>query len=569
MEASTMTMRIGYSYLRYSSAQQGDGDSIRRQTKGTADWCKRNDVQLDTSRTYLDRGRSAYHGRHRQRGGALAAFLSEVERGDIPRGSVLIIENLDRLSRENPWDAVSLLTSLVNAGISVVTLSPAEMVYERGSNLTSLVLAVVEFGRGYSESKAKSDRSIANWDQKREAIRQTGAILTRRLPSWIEERGGKLTLIPGRANLVRRMFDLALRGYGLSLIVRELTQDKVPVWGSGKQGWSKAYIHKIISRRTVLGEYQPTRNGKKHGDPLPDYYPAVVDETTWFQAQAALARRKEKRGPVGKGTVATLFGGILRDAITHDHLRIKWQTGHGQNRCRQNQRVLVTARSIEGAGPILSFPSVVFEEAILKLLKEVNPADVLGREPESESAAVAAELAAKEQRMRQIEAELTGDGDDVPTLVRVVRSLSGECDGLRKRLAAIRQKEANPRSVAWSEALTLIDVAKDESQRLRLRELLRTIIEEIWILIVPRQSHRLAAVQIYFRGDGRRDYLIHYQSAGYRRAGGWWAGSLPSKIAPSDLDLRRKKDVRDLTKTLAAIDVDLLTAAMREKVANG
>src|SRR5262249_12013455 len=87
-------MRIGYSYLRYSSAEQGDGDSIRRQTKARTDWCKRHpDVQLDTTRTYLDRGRSAYRGRHLQKGGALAAFLSEVEKGDIPRGSVLIIEN--------------------------------------------------------------------------------------------------------------------------------------------------------------------------------------------------------------------------------------------------------------------------------------------------------------------------------------------------------------------------------------------------------------------------------------------------------------------------------------------
>src|SRR4051794_16663450 len=105
MEASTM--QTGYSYLRYSSPQQGDGDSIRRQTKITADWCKRHDVQLDTSRTYLDRGRSAYHGRHRQKGGALAAFLAEVEAGHISRGSILILENLDRLSRENPWDAIS------------------------------------------------------------------------------------------------------------------------------------------------------------------------------------------------------------------------------------------------------------------------------------------------------------------------------------------------------------------------------------------------------------------------------------------------------------------------------
>jgi DNA invertase Pin-like site-specific DNA recombinase len=557
-----MTTRIGYSYLRYSAPQQGDGDSIRRQTKVTADWCKRHDVQLDTSRTFLDRGRSAYHGRHRLKGGALAAFLSEVENGQIPRGSALIIENLDRLSRENPWDAISLLTGLVNAGISVVTLSPVEMTYERGCDLTMLMMAIIEFGRGYSESKAKADRLNAVWDEKRKALRENGAILTRKLPAWIKELGGKLVLIPDRARLVRRMFDLALRGYGLSLIVRELTADKEPVWGRSKHGWSKAYVHKIISGRAVLGEYSPIRNGKPDGDLLPDYYPAVIDEATWHQAQGALARRKDKRGPVGE-KVATLFGGLLRDAITQDHLRIAWQTRGVKGKTRCKRRVLVTAKSMEGAAPSLSFPHEIFEQAILSLLKEVNPADVLGKEPESESAAVAAELAVKEQRMRLIEAELVGDEGDVPVLIRSARKLSEECDGLRKRLAAIRQKEANPRGVAWSEALTLLDVAKDETGRLRLRELLRTIIEEMWILIVPRRSHRFAAIQVHFAGDGRRNFLVWYKAAGHGRKGDWAAVSAREDLVPGKLDLSRRTDAAALSKLLVAADIDVLVRRIK------
>src|SRR5689334_22473315 len=135
-------MRTAYSYLRYSSPEQGDGDSIRRQIAGAEAWCKRNKVALDTGKRMEDRGRSAFKGKHRTTG-ALAQFLGEVEAGRIERGSVLLIENLDRLSRENPWDAVPLLCSLVNAGVSVVTLSPSEMVYERGRDLTGLVLAVV------------------------------------------------------------------------------------------------------------------------------------------------------------------------------------------------------------------------------------------------------------------------------------------------------------------------------------------------------------------------------------------------------------------------------------------
>jgi hypothetical protein len=448
----------------------------------------------------------------------------------------------------------------VNAGIAVVSLSPSEMMFERGHDLTSLILAVVEFGRSHSESASKASRMGEVWAEKRRAVREEGALMTHRLPGWLEERGKKIVPIPDRAKVVRRMFSLALKGYGLSLIVRELTRDEVPVWGRSQTGWSKAYVHKIINGRAVLGEYQPIRQGKPDGDPMPDYYPAIVDEATWLQAQAALARRKDKPGPVGE-KLATLFGGLLQDATTHDRLRVAWQT-RGRKDGRIKRRVLVNAKSMEGAAPSVSFPHEIFEEAVLSLLKEVNPAEVLGKEPESESTAVATELAVKEQRCRQIEAELVGDGDDIPSLVRVLRTLSQDCVSLRKRLAILREKESNPRSIAWAEALSLLDVAKDETGRLRLRELLRTIVEEIWVLIVPRRSHRLAAVQVFFKGDGKRDYLIHYQGAGHCRSGGWSACSLAGKVDSRNLDLRRKQDTRELRKTLSSIDVDLLAEAM-------
>jgi DNA invertase Pin-like site-specific DNA recombinase len=261
-------MRIGYSYTRYSSPAQADGDSVRRQTALARAWCQRNRVTLDTSTTYEDRGRSAFRGKHRTKG-ILARFLLDVEGGRIPKGSVLILENLDRLSRENPWDAVPLLCQIVNAGLTVVTLSPAEVTYQRGHDLTPLILAVVEFGRGNSESKSKSDRLTAVWAEKQEQARVSRALVTRRLPAWVvADAGGALSLHPDRAGVVRRVVDLAIQGYGLSLIVRELTRTVAP-WGRGK--WSKAYVRKLLRGRATVGEYQPRRGAKADGEPVPGY----------------------------------------------------------------------------------------------------------------------------------------------------------------------------------------------------------------------------------------------------------------------------------------------------------
>jgi DNA invertase Pin-like site-specific DNA recombinase len=548
-------MRIAYSYMRYSSVEQEDGDSVRRQTDARNAWLKRHaDVRLDTTRTYLDRGRSAYHGRHLQKGGALAAFLAEVERGDIPKGSVLIIENLDRLSREDPWDSVPLLCSLVNAGITVATLSPNEMVFERGSNLTPLILAVVEFGRSHSESASKSSRNIAAWGERQRQVRESGAILTRRLPAWIEERGGKLVLNPERAHIVRRMFELSIRGYGLGLIVRELTRDQVATWGGGENGWNKNYICKILRGRVAIGEFQPTCQGKPAGEPIPDYFPAVVDLNTWHQAQVALNRRKESRQGVYGEKVASLFQGLLVDAATGDRMVVSRQG-------RTGNRVLRSARSIEGAAPCLSFTAEVFEKAVLSMLKEVDPAAVLGEVGPAKSESVAAKLAIKEQQIRQLDALMDEDGADSPTLGRRVLKLDKEVAELKKELAILRQQESNPLSVAWAESRSLFDVATTEEHRLRLRELLRTIVESIWILIIPRRSHRLCAVQVFFQGDGTRDYLIHYQAAAGGRQGFWNARSLKHDLS-GQLDLRNKGHVAALSRMLESVDLTLLAAAM-------
>jgi hypothetical protein len=111
--------------------------------------------------------------------------------------------------------------------------------------------------------------------------------------------------------------------------------------------------------------------------------------------------------------------------------------------------------------------------------------------------------------------------------------------------------------------ITLLDVATDEPHRLRLRELLRTLIAEIWILIVPRKSYRLCAVQIFFReGNEARDYLIVYRSAAYKREGFWRAQSLKHDLVGGKLDLRRPEDADALSRTLREIDLDLLSRAM-------
>src|SRR5262245_41834288 len=121
---------VAFSYIRFSTNVQRKGQSAERQDHNARQWAERQGVPLDTSRTWHDLGKSAYLGEHRKNPDrhALAAFLRLVEEDRVPRGSFLVIEALDRLTREHVRAGLSLCLSLIEKGIRLVQLSPVEVV---------------------------------------------------------------------------------------------------------------------------------------------------------------------------------------------------------------------------------------------------------------------------------------------------------------------------------------------------------------------------------------------------------------------------------------------------------
>ena len=153
-----LTVLVAYSYVRFSSPEQAKGDSLRRQTAAAAAWCEQHGIQLDTSTTLHDLGKSAYTGTHRTNPvrNALAGFLKLVEDGRVPRGSYLIIENLDRLSREHIQPALLLCLNLLQAGIRIVQLKPAEMVFDDKSDTLPVMMMMMELSRGHGEAPSRA-----------------------------------------------------------------------------------------------------------------------------------------------------------------------------------------------------------------------------------------------------------------------------------------------------------------------------------------------------------------------------------------------------------------------------
>ena len=123
-EGTVPTEPLLISYIRVSTPEQAEGYSEARQTKRAEDWAKAKGLNAEdwakskglNLRRYADRGVSGYSGANRKKG-ALSILLKEIEAGKIPKGSILAVENLDRLSREHPFNSFDLIKTILKKGI--------------------------------------------------------------------------------------------------------------------------------------------------------------------------------------------------------------------------------------------------------------------------------------------------------------------------------------------------------------------------------------------------------------------------------------------------------------------
>src|SRR5262249_46516782 len=86
-------------FVRVSSKKQEDGHGPERQIEGALNYAKLKGLPLTEDRIILDIGRSAFTGAHISKG-KFGLLLKEVEAGKYPVGTALIVESVDRLSRQ-------------------------------------------------------------------------------------------------------------------------------------------------------------------------------------------------------------------------------------------------------------------------------------------------------------------------------------------------------------------------------------------------------------------------------------------------------------------------------------
>jgi DNA invertase Pin-like site-specific DNA recombinase len=586
-----------YSYVRFSTPEQRNGDSLRRQTEAAQAWCDRNNARLDTSTTLHDLGTSAFRGSHRQNPdrNALAAFLKLVEDGKVERGSLLLIESLDRLTREHIRPALTLLLNLIDKGVRVVQLKPVELVYDEDVEPMQLMMALMELSRGNSESRMKSSRVGAAWKEKRDRARRGDCqvatktmgencqFLTRRVPGWIEVRGGKLHSIPRHVATIKQIFAWSAQGLGDKQITRKLIADQVPAFlttvrrkdrngvVTEKPGtWNRVYVKILLTDRRVLGELQLyDSDGDPDGEPIKGYFPRVIKQAQWDAARRGTGKRPRSVKH------CDLFPGLLFEALSGGTMMATTRMDKDKV-----SRVLVNVASEQARAPCISFPLPTFERAILTCLAEVDPESVLAEAKEVDDRAVLeGEIIAIDAELAEAGAFMAQEGFSVAigNRVRDLETKKGEKLAL---LAEAQTRAALPLDRSWANTTSLLEVldtAPDQTEvRIRLRAELRRIIDSIHLVIVPRRRDRLCAVSMHFSGGGRRDYIIlHRPSRSNGKAtvpGHWrvssWRAEPYKEIGLPQPDIASIEDAAEMASTLAIVPPDVLELMFRGCVEN-
>lgn len=312
-----MSETLVFSYRRFSSGRQAAGHSLQRQTESAHRWCLEHGYKLDESLALADLGVSAYSGDNVARG-ALSGFLNAVESGRVPKGSILLLESLDRLTRVAIPEAVGLLTSIVRSGVRVVSmLDGTEWNNETINDTASFMLSVVFFSRAHEESATKAKRVSAAFQRKRDA--GLPVVSHGHGPGWATPRSDRQSweVDASKASVVRRVFELAALGKGGIAISRQANQEGWQLPWRDRANTNPRWAHSGVSRlprdRRVLGEWQPKRMvaGRltSSGDAVKDYFPRVVSEELWQRVQSSLGGRV---GPLRlRGIRADVFSGLL------------------------------------------------------------------------------------------------------------------------------------------------------------------------------------------------------------------------------------------------------------------
>ena len=309
-----------YSYTRFSTAIQSKGDSMARQQESDDFFAFLDTHNLQVEKYLVDAGKSGFKMKNFTDEAALGGFISDIRKGKIEKGSVLIIEEMSRFSRGNKMDVIHALDSIVRNGVSlgIVTMNMIISMdtLQRNQNIFDFLMQQIQWAQ--NESIQKSRHQTRNINQKFEKAKNGEKVFFGALsPMYIiGVKNNQWLLDEDKVNTIKRIFKMVNDGYSTTNICQILNDEKVTPLSKSrnekkayvkKHGWNRTSIMHILRTQTVIGHCNVNSFTKDN------YYPQIISPTVYHKVQKILDIRAKTRfrGGDDNRQINNIFRGII------------------------------------------------------------------------------------------------------------------------------------------------------------------------------------------------------------------------------------------------------------------
>ena len=118
-------------------------------------------------------------------------MLEAIEKGQIEQGSTIIIESLDRLSRQGIDVTQQIIKSILQHNVFIASLVDGLLLNKESVNdLVSVIKIAIAADLAHKESEKKSQRLRETKRQQRQRA-LSGEVINKVLPFWLERKDDK------------------------------------------------------------------------------------------------------------------------------------------------------------------------------------------------------------------------------------------------------------------------------------------------------------------------------------------------------------------------------------------
>lgn len=523
--------------MRFSSSKQRKGASYERQLEATEKFCAQNNLILIDK--IEDKGVSGWNEDNLEETAALGKLLKLIESGAIKKGTTLIVENLDRITRANLNKAVNLITGILEKGIDIVTTMDGKR-YQKDASSTDLLIAIIYLTRGNDESETKSKRVKQAWQKKRQLINDGKFVKLTQHPNWLTIKDNQYVEDKNSGDLVRRIFEMYVSGIGGHLISKQLNKEGQPPFSRTGKRFTFSSIERLLKNPAVIGQCEVV------SPPKENYYPRIVSDSLWYQAQAMREKNNHYKGTRNDSDKVNFLAGIIF-CQTCGNSMVRYSCGKPNNR----YHYLVCSAAKYGEHKMALFDYKKVQETFLMAIYKAKILNsFLDSKKHSLDSGKINELSGK---LLEIKTKITNVCDAIEEtkssqLKQRLIQLQSEQVSIENEIAEQKKLISDIEYNLSTENLFLKAVFKDLNDntfRIRIRNFLRSIVKRAWIwnekelngtIIHVRFNHSTDELTLITKDKGKWQTAVQLndQIIGFSNSNG--AGWYDAKCNPQDID---------------------------------